>query len=101
MTAERGVQPGRNTRPVAATVAAGSVLAPQGCIKLTGPQAVPARSAQKHVWVRGKPECQGAVVTAASRDGSRSDPELDAALLAPFRSVRWFDSFCHHAKLPA
>jgi hypothetical protein len=52
----------------------------QGCIKLPGPRTVPARSAQKHASVLGKPERQGSVGAAASRDGSRSDPELDEAL---------------------
>src|SRR5271166_4048895 len=51
----------------------------QGCLKL-GPRAVPARSAQKHLrWLR-RPESPGAVGAAASRDGLRSDPELDGGL---------------------
>ena len=52
----------------------------QGRTKLPGPRAVPARSAQEHARALGKPERQGAIEAAASRDGSRSDPMFDAAL---------------------
>jgi HPt (histidine-containing phosphotransfer) domain-containing protein len=52
---------------------------PQGYSKPSvGPRAVPARGAQKHAQVLGKPERPGAVGAAASRDGSRPG-ELDAA----------------------
>ena len=51
----------------------------KGCFKLTGPRAVSARSAQDHSMVLVKYGPPGAVVAAASRDGSRSDPELDSA----------------------
>jgi Rad3-related DNA helicase len=55
-----------------------------GWHKFTGPRAVPARSAQEEAGVLGRPERPGAVRAAASRDGSRSGRELDAAR----RSVR-------------
>ena len=44
-----------------------------GCLKLAGPRAVPARSAQKHARGFGKPSHPRVVGAAASRDGSRSD----------------------------
>ena len=53
---------------------------PHGCIKLIGPRAVPARSGHDGsltFWFSAHP---GVFLRAASRDGSRSDPELDAAL---------------------
>ena len=52
----------------------------QGCDKLTGPRAVPARSAQEHAGVLEKPGRPGAAQAAASRDDSRSARELAGAL---------------------
>jgi CO/xanthine dehydrogenase Mo-binding subunit len=46
--------------------------APAALQDSAGPRAVPARSAQEHSSVLGKPERPGAVGAAASRDGSRS-----------------------------
>ena len=60
-------------------IAANDTPPSQGGLKLTGPRAVPARSA--HNTCGGAPENQNvreAVGIAASRDGSRSDPEADA-----------------------
>ena len=56
----------------------------QGRIKLwIGPRAVPARSAQNHARVPGKPERPGAVGAAASRDVSRSgEPGADLEVRA-------------------
>jgi Rod binding domain-containing protein len=51
-----------------------------GGIKLTGPRAVAARSAQSHVSVSGALDLPGVAGAAASRDGSRSDSEPDRAL---------------------
>src|ERR1035437_124887 len=51
------------------------------CIKLLGPRAVPARSGphgSRRLPFSGHP---GKSLRAAGRDGSRSDPELDAALV--------------------
>ena len=48
-----------------------------GCIKLTGPRAVPARSGSRTFWCSERP---AVFVRAASRDDSRPDPKLDAAL---------------------
>jgi type II secretory pathway pseudopilin PulG len=45
----------------------------------SGPRAVPARSAQEQTSVIENPEGPGAIVAAASRDGSRSDRKPDAA----------------------
>jgi CO/xanthine dehydrogenase Mo-binding subunit len=57
--------------------------APQDCPKHSGgPRAVPARSAQENTGALGEPGHAGAVVAAASRDGSRS-AEPVAALAAP------------------
>jgi 23S rRNA G2069 N7-methylase RlmK/C1962 C5-methylase RlmI/23S rRNA-/tRNA-specific pseudouridylate synthase len=66
-------------------VAAGFPLFPyspqlQGCDNLTGPRAVPARSAQEHAGVLENPGSPGAAQAAASRDGSRSAQELAGAL---------------------
>ena len=52
----------------------------QGCDKLTGPRAVPARSAQEDAGVLEKPGCPGAAQAAASRNGSRTAQELARAL---------------------
>src|ERR1035441_1420062 len=55
-----------------------------------GPRAVPARSAQGPAWLLEKPERPGAVVAAASRDGSRSavlDADGARANLAP---IAWW-----------
>src|ERR1035438_8406581 len=52
----------------------------QGCIKLPGPRTVPVRSGSdgsRYFWCIEYP---GLCLRAANRDGSRSDPELDAAL---------------------
>ena len=46
------------------------------------PRAVPARSTQNHARVLGKPARPRMVGAAASRDGSRADPEFDATLRA-------------------
>jgi len=48
-----------------------------GCIKLAGPRAVPARSGSRTIWCSERP---AVFVRAASRDDSRPDPKLDAAL---------------------
>jgi hypothetical protein len=53
----------------------------QGCIKLGGPRAVPARSGQDSTRTFSLPEPPGLFLCAASRDGSRSDPELAAVLV--------------------
>jgi hypothetical protein len=51
-----------------------------GCLKLPGPRAIPAWSAPEPARVPGKLQRRGNVGAAANRDGSRSDPELDAAV---------------------
>jgi hypothetical protein len=52
----------------------------QGCLKLPGPRTVPVRSGSdgsRYFWCIEYPRL---FLRAANRDGSRSDPELDAAL---------------------
>jgi hypothetical protein len=56
--------------------ASGNVSLCHGCIKLTGPRAVPARSGHDGsliFWCFAHP---GVFLCATSRDGSRSDPEM-------------------------
>ena len=61
----------------------------RSCFNLWGgPRAVPARSAQEKARVPRKPERPGAVVAAASRDGSRSG-ELDAVRSSATESLYW------------
>jgi hypothetical protein len=52
----------------------------QGCSKLSGPRTVPVRSSpdgSRMFWFFEHPDV---FLRAANRDGSRSDPELDALL---------------------
>jgi hypothetical protein len=54
--------------------------AAQGCIKLTGLRTVPAYSYPDDLRACWFPEQPGVFVRAASRDGSRSVPKLNATL---------------------
>jgi hypothetical protein len=51
-----------------------------GCLKLPGPRAIPVRSTEEQAGMPGKPPRMGVFGATANRDGSRSDPELDAAV---------------------
>ena len=59
-----------------------------GCSQLPGPRTVLVRSAPGSARMPGKPRCRGMVGATANRDGSRSDPELDATVFTVLMAGR-------------